>query len=101
MYGDFSVTGDFHQMQDTIAHVKQAFEVLPADVRSRFKNDPARLVEFLADPANDEAAIEMGFREAPEPPPLTEAEKLENKKPLPVKPAETPAPAAPVPGPGA
>lgn len=61
-YGDFTVIGDFFTIQNQIARTKQAFEALPASIRSQFKNDAGELVEFLADPNNDEAAIQMGLK---------------------------------------
>jgi len=35
---------------------------LPSDVRKRFSNDPAELIDFLADKKNDEEAIKLGLK---------------------------------------
>lgn len=66
-YGDFTEVGDYHQMQDQLAKVDQAFAVLPADTRSKFNNDPAQLIEFLADPNNKDVVI-PGLEPEPEAP---------------------------------
>ncbi|WNK13195.1 MAG: internal scaffolding protein [Microvirus sp.] len=64
-YGDFSNVGNFHELQDTLAKVNQAFAVLPAPMRSQFGNDPQNLIEFLANPENDAQAIAMGLKNKP------------------------------------
>ena len=40
---------------------------LPSRVRRRFDNDPAELMEFLADEANREEAVMLGLIEKEEP----------------------------------
>jgi len=62
-YGDFSEVGDFHQLQNTLAKVTQAFSVLPAEVRSKFNNDPAEIIEFLNDENNDAEALKLGLKD--------------------------------------
>lgn len=64
MYGDFTEVSNFHEMQSKIARVTQAFEALPASTRSKFNNDPAVLVDFLADPKNDAEAVKLGLKDA-------------------------------------
>lgn len=60
-YGD--VTGlDFQQAMDTVALGREMFDALPANIRDRFANDPARFLDFVDDPANDEEAIKLGIR---------------------------------------
>lgn len=63
-YGDFSNVGDYHQLQNTIIRVNNAFNALPAKVRSRFENDPDVLIRFLADQQNDREAVELGLKDA-------------------------------------
>lgn len=59
-FGD--LTGmDFKTMQDTIADAKTNFNLLPAEVRSRFENNPAKLLEFMENPQNREEGIELGL----------------------------------------
>lgn len=82
-YGDFTDVGDFFEIQNRIAYVKNAFDALPAELRSKFGNDPSALVDFLADPKNDADAITLG---------LKQAMPVENPKPAPAPVAESSTP---------
>lgn len=57
---------DFRMAQDLIAQGRQAFMALPADIRSRFQNDPAQFVEFCSDRDNLPALRKMGLAQAPQ-----------------------------------
>lgn len=46
-YGDFSEVDDFQSAQELILNAKTQFSGLPAKVRERFKNDPARFLEWI------------------------------------------------------
>lgn len=59
-YGDFTDL-DYHEMSNKIALAQQAFEAIPSDLRSRFGNDPARLLKFLSDSSNHDEAIKLGL----------------------------------------
>lgn len=60
-YGDFSSVPDFHMAQNIIALAHEQFDALPAHVRRRFDNDPARMLEFVGDRANLEEARKLGL----------------------------------------
>jgi len=75
-YGDFTTVKNYHEMMIAIRNAENAFNLLPANIRARFKNDPQNLIDFLEDRKNDEEAIKLGLREKP---PLT-AEELERVK---------------------
>ncbi len=64
-YGDFAGMPSYLEMQDTVAKCDQVFMQLPVDLRERFRNDPQMLLEFLADPANKDEAVRLGFLEPP------------------------------------
>lgn len=70
------------------------FMALPAEIRGRFENDPAKLYTFLNDDKNVDEARKLGLLAAPEPP----------KQPISVRvipeppPAAPPAPTAPLAG---
>jgi phage internal scaffolding protein len=44
-----------------LRNAKDAFDDLPAKVRQRFDNDPAKLLEFIADDKNREEAEKLGL----------------------------------------
>lgn len=50
--GDFVDVTEFRQVQDILVQADRSFMALPADVRSRFNNDPAAFVEFCS-PGSD------------------------------------------------
>lgn len=69
--GDFSeqVT-DYHTAMNMLRTANDEFMKLSPKIRSKFANDPQRLMDYLADPKNDEESYELGLRTrkpAPEP----------------------------------
>jgi phage internal scaffolding protein len=60
-YGDFSGIGDYHTALNRVIAAQDEFEALPAQIRARFDNDPAQLIEFLADENNRPEAEELGL----------------------------------------
>lgn len=71
-YGDFTDADDYLASRLQLQLAQDAFMALPSNIREEMGNDPGTLLEFLADPANDERAIELRLKEAPEPPPRGE-----------------------------
>lgn len=65
-YGDFSGIGDYHSALNQIIATQDEFMALPANIRSRFQNDPAELIEFLENKDNLEEAISLGLVERKE-----------------------------------
>lgn len=67
--GDFTQVTDYQGALNLILEAEAAFMEFPANVRERFSNDPAKLVEFVSDPANLEEARKLGIAlPAPQPP---------------------------------
>lgn len=64
-YGDFTNGDDLHTMLSRVAEAQSQFMELPAQLRSRFHNDPGRLLDFLADDANREEAVKLGLVNPP------------------------------------
>jgi phage internal scaffolding protein len=62
-YGDFSGVGDYHTALNRVIAAQEEFEALPAQIRARFDNDPAKLIEFLDDEANRPEAEQLGLVE--------------------------------------
>lgn len=60
-YGDFSGIGDYHTAMNRVMAAKDEFMTLPANIRARFNNDPAQLIEFLENSDNRSEAEELGL----------------------------------------
>jgi len=61
VYGDFSTTQSYHDMQNTLIEAQKAFKTLPASIRATFNNDPAEVIDFLNNPANRDQAVKLGL----------------------------------------
>lgn len=59
--GDFTGVSDFRSAMELVRSAQESFMLLPANVRDRFANDPARVIAFLDDEANREEAIRLGI----------------------------------------
>lgn len=83
MWGDFSNVDSYHESLNQVIKAKEAFATLSAKLRNRFDNDPAKLIAFLEDPANQEEAIKLKLIKAPPAPkePAKEPEKAPEKAP--------------------
>lgn len=68
IYGDFTDVASYQDAHDALIRANEAFMSLPARIRDRFDNDPARLLEFLSDEANREEAVKLGLVEESQPP---------------------------------
>lgn len=77
---DVSDVGDYQDALNMIREADEQFMNLPSAIRDRFRNDPARLLEFVYNPANQDEAVKLGLVKpvsepetapapAPEPPP--------------------------------
>lgn len=60
-YGDFVGVTDYQSALHAITAADDAFMQMPADIRSRFDNDPGKFVDFCSDPVNHDAMLEMGL----------------------------------------
>lgn len=72
-YGDFSTGEDLRSVMDRVVAAELDFAALPSDIRTKFENSAVNLLDFLADPKNEEEAIALGLLpksgEEPEPAP--------------------------------
>lgn len=73
--GDFTNVPDFHTAMNLVRQAQEEFVRVPADIRARFNNDPARFMAFIEDDSNYDEALKLG---------------LVNKRPDPVPPSGTP-----------
>lgn len=60
-YGDFSGVDDYQSALDAIISAQERFMQMPAQVRSRFHNDPQEFVEFCSDAKNQDEAVKLGL----------------------------------------
>jgi len=60
-YGDFTGVLDYHSAVNAVLAAQDDFMELPAQMRSRFNNDPAELIDFLSNEGNREEAIKLGL----------------------------------------
>lgn len=58
---DFEGVFDFQSAMNVIVDARQSFDSMPAQVRSRFSNDPAKFVDFCSNPENLEEARKLGL----------------------------------------
>lgn len=64
--GDFTGLTDYHSMMTAVREADEAFMQMPAELRTRFSNDPAKLIDFVSNDANRAEAENLGL--VPKPP---------------------------------
>lgn len=71
-YGDFSELNEFQESLNFVIQAEKSFSEIPSEIRKQFQNDPGTFYEFVTNPANGEALVEMGLAIATEitPPPV-------------------------------
>ena len=67
--GDFVGIGDFHSAMNLVREAQEQFLRVPAEVRARFNNDPARFMAFVEDDSNRDEARKLGSLRDPVVPP--------------------------------
>lgn len=68
IYADVSQIQDLLGSYETVNLAHEAMQSLPSQLRAKLENDPAKLIEYLNDPKNDEEAIKLGLKSMPETP---------------------------------
>ena len=64
-YGDFTGIVDYHTALNSVISAEDGFMTLPAELRARFGNDPAQLIDFLSNENNRSEAEKLGLLETP------------------------------------
>lgn len=72
-YGDFTGAADFQEVSNRVIRMNNAFMALPAETRLKFDNDPAKMIEFVTNPANEDESVKLGLL----PPPVWDRKKIE------------------------
>ena len=60
-FGDFTGVQDYRSAMEAVRAANNAFMDLPANIRSRFNNDPQQYIEFFNDPKNKDEATKLGL----------------------------------------
>lgn len=61
-YGDFTNAPDsYHQALSFVTEAKQSFMQLDPEIRSKFDNDPGKFLDYVNNPDNAQALIDMGL----------------------------------------
>lgn len=60
-YGDVSDIVDYKEALNVVANANDLFMKMSPEIRERFSNDPAQLIEFLDNKENLEEAVELGI----------------------------------------
>lgn len=63
LFIDVSEMSDYRSAVEQVRLVQEYFAQLPAGTRAAFGNEPARLLDFMSDPANEAKARELGLVE--------------------------------------
>lgn len=61
VFADVSEIGSFANVLERVHAAEVSFNSLPASLRSRFRNDPVQLIEFLQDSRNRVEAVKLGL----------------------------------------
>lgn len=61
LFGDFSEEVDLRTALDIANAAESAFAALPADLRTRFGNDPVSMFQFVNNPKNLDEAVKLGL----------------------------------------
>lgn len=59
--GDFTGLPDFHAAMNLVRQAQEEFVRVPAEIRAKFNNDPARFMSFLDDESNYDEALKLGL----------------------------------------
>lgn len=66
-YADLTDVPDYQTSLNKVIDAQSAFMTLPSAIRKQFSNDPQEFLEFVQNPDNADAMIEMGLRDRPAP----------------------------------
>lgn len=80
-YGDFTGISDYKTALDRVIAADEEFMALPAQLRARFDNEPANLIEFLENEENRAEAEKLGLVDPKND--LVQAPLVEEKTPTP------------------
>jgi len=56
-----ATTYDYQAAMNLVAEANSLFAGMPSELRERFGNDPAKLLDFVHDPKNAQESVSLGF----------------------------------------
>lgn len=65
IYGDFSNVPEYQEAQNILIKAENQFNSLSSDVRKKFDNDPAKMLEFVSKEENLEEMYDLGLAVRP------------------------------------
>jgi len=84
---DDVTSNDFQENMNAIIKARDTFADVPSEIRRKFDNDPAKFMDFVRNPENIQAMIDLGLSKAPEEVPIAQVEVVNLPETPPVKPA--------------
>lgn len=82
-YADVSSSLDYHDAMNLILNAQESFDLLPSDLRKKFDNNPAAFLDFVHDPANKDALVDMGLAKKPAPASVAQGDTVAGAEPQP------------------
>jgi len=82
IFMDLGTPFDYQESLNQVVKAREAFDMLPGEVRKRFSHDPYKLVEFVGNPDNIDEVVKLGLakkKEIVESPPEGETKPDANK----------------------
>jgi len=64
---------DYQAAMDLVAYARSSFDALPSSIRTRFDNDPSKLLDFVQNPLNAPEAHSLGLLRPDYQPPAPDA----------------------------
>jgi len=61
LYADVSNVPDYQTLLNTINQVRDLFMTYPAEIRAKFNNDPAIMLDYIEKPENRDTAVQLGL----------------------------------------
>lgn len=63
VYADLTSVGSYQDALHAVMKAEEAFLQLPSEVRTRFRNNPQELIDFLEDEKNYDESVKLGLRD--------------------------------------
>jgi phage internal scaffolding protein len=61
-FSDVSAIPDYFTIMSKMKQAEEEFSHLPSQIRKKFDNDPAKMIDWLKDPKNDKEAVQLGLK---------------------------------------